>query len=165
MKCRRFGSRLRRASRKRCAASFHHPICPVAFMLSLSLLAVVAPRTLTWPDYVTLAAYFAVSLAIGWWWRRKKQSSGQFFLGDGRLPWWAAAISFMATATSSLSFMALPARTYAADWLSFGSAPAQVGAGILVGIVFAGVLRRLNLTTVFGYLEQRFDRRVRLLGA
>ena len=112
-----------------------------------------------------LALYFAASLSIGWWWRRKKQSSGQFFLGDNRLPWWAAAISFMATATSSISFMALPARSFSTDWLSFGSAPAQAFAGMVVGIVFVGVLRRLNLTTIFNYLEQRFDRRVRLLGA
>lgn len=128
-------------------------------------LAAISARTLTWPDYAALAAYFAASLAIGWWWRRKKQSSGEFFLGDRRLPWWAAAISFMATATSSISFMALPARTFGSDWLSFGSAPAQAGAGVLVGLVFVGLLRRLNLTTIFDYLEQRFDRRVRLLGA
>ncbi len=134
-------------------------------MLSPHLLAAVAPRTLAWPDYLALTAYFALSLAIGWWWRRKKQSSGQFFLGDGRLPWWAAALSFMATATSSISFMALPARSFATDWLAFGSAPAQAFAGMAVGVFFVGVLRRLDLTTIFGYLEQRFDRRVRLLGA
>ncbi len=79
------------------------------------IFAAVPARTLTWPDYVALTAYFALSLAIGWWCSRKKQSSsGGFFLGNGRIPWWAAAISFMATATSSISFMALPARTYAA---------------------------------------------------
>lgn len=121
---------------------------------------------MTWPDYVALAAYFAVSLAIGWWCaRKKKATSGGFFLGNGRIPWWAAAISFMATATSSVSFMSLPARTYTADWLAFGSAPAQVLAGIFVGVVFVSVLRRLELTTIFGYLERRFDRRVQLLGA
>ena len=128
--------------------------------------AAAAPRRMTWPDYVALAAYFALSLAIGWWCaKRKKATSGGFFLGSGRIPWWAAAISFMATATSSISFMSLPARTYTSDWLAFGSAPAQVLAGIFVGIVFVGVLRRLELTTIFGYLERRFDRRVQLLGA
>ncbi|MSU24067.1 MAG: hypothetical protein EXS32_09640 [Opitutus sp.] len=134
-------------------------------LLATPLVAVVSPRTLTWPDYAMLAVYFTATLAIGWWWRRKKQSSGEFILGDRRLPWWAAAISFMATATSSISFMALPARSFGADWLSFGSAPAQAFAGVLVGVVFVGALRRLNLITIFGYLEQRFDSRVRLVGA
>jgi len=35
--------------------------------------------------------------------------------------------------------------------MSFGAAPAQAAAGLFVGFVFAGLLRRLNLTTVFGY--------------
>ncbi len=134
-------------------------------LLVTPVYAVVAPRTLTWPDYAMLAVYFTATLAIGWWWRRKKQSSGEFILGDRRLPWWAAAISFMATATSSISFMALPARSFATDWLSFGSAPAQAFAGVAVGIIFVGALRRLNFVTIFGYLEQRFDSRVRLVGA
>jgi SSS family transporter len=135
------------------------PLLPAA-------LAIVTPRTLSWPDYVSLALYFSVNLAIGWWCaRRKRRSSGEFFLSDRRIPWWAAALSFMATATSSISFMALPARSYSTDWLSFGSAPAQTLAGVVVGIVFVGVLRRLELTTIFNYLEQRFDRRVRWLGA
>lgn len=133
-------------------------------MLSFPL-AVITPRTLSWPDYVTLAIYFAANLGIGWWCaQRKRQSSGEFFLSDRRIPWWAAAISFMATATSSISFMGLPARSYSTDWLSFGSAPAQAFAGMFVGFVFVSILRRLELTTIFGYLDRRFDRRVRLLG-
>ncbi len=34
-----------------------------------------------------------------------------------------------------------------------------------MGLVFVGLLRRLNLTTIFDYLERRFSRKVRLLGA
>ncbi len=125
-----------------------------------------ATRTLTWPDYLLLGIYFAINLGMGWWCsRRKQRTSGDFFLGGRRVAWWAAAISFFATATSSISFMALPARTFTADWLSFGSGPAQAFAGVLVGLVFIEFLRRLKLTTIFGYLETRFDRRVRVLGA
>jgi len=79
--------------------------------------------------------------------------------------WWALALSMFATGTSSISFMALPAKTYQTNWLSFGSAPAQAFAGVVVGLVFVRLLRKLKLTTVFGYLDQRFDHRVRLLGA
>ncbi len=129
------------------------------------LLAAFVPRTLAWQDYLLITAYFAINLGIGWWCARRKQnSSGEFFLGGNRVAWWAMSISFFATSTSSISFMALPARTYGSDWRSFGSAPAQAFAGVLVGLVFVNLLRRLNLTTIFGYLERRFDRRVRLLG-
>lgn len=128
--------------------------------------ALISPRTLSIADYIALATYFALNIGIGWWCaRRKKASSNDFFLGGGRITWWAAAISFFATATSSITFMAVPAKTYSTDWLSFGSAPAQALAGILMGFCFAGLFRKLNLTTVYGYLEKRFDKRVRLAGA
>jgi SSS family solute:Na+ symporter len=130
------------------------------------MLAAIEPRTLGASDYLALTLYFAVNLGIGWWCaRRKRASSGDYFLGGGRITWWAAAISFFATATSSISFMALPAKTYSTDWGVFLSAPAQALAGCVVGLVFVSLLRRLGLVSIFAYLEQRFDRRVQLTGA
>jgi SSS family transporter len=125
----------------------------------------LSARTLTWPDYATLAVYFAASLGIGWWCARRRRSGRDFFLAGRNVAWWAAAISFFATGASSISFMALPAKTFQSDWMYFGSGPAQSLAGVVIGLVFVGVLRRLNLTTIFDYLERRFNRTVRWLGA
>jgi SSS family solute:Na+ symporter len=124
-----------------------------------------AARTLVFADYVALAVFFALNLGIGWWCARKRRSGGDFFLGNNRIVWWAAGISFFATGASSISFMALPAKTFQTDWLVFGSGPAQSLAGVLVGLVFVSLLRRLRLVTIFDYLERRFSRPVRLLGA
>lgn len=127
---------------------------------------VFAPRSLTGADYVCLALYFAVNLGIGYWCRRRSRlSATSYFLGSGRVVWWAAAVSFFATSVSSISFMALPAKSFQGDWLAVGSAPAQSLAGMVTGFVFVGIFRRLNMTTVFDYLERRFDRRVRYIGA
>ncbi len=124
------------------------------------------PHSLTVPDYLALAVYFAINLGIGWWCRkRSRRTSTSFFLGNGRVAWWAAAVSFFATSVSSISFMALPAKSFQGDWLAVGSAPAQSLAGMVTGFVFVGIFRRLNMTTVFDYLERRFDRRVRYFGA
>lgn len=129
-------------------------------------LAAIEPRTLGGLDYLALVFYFAINLGIGWWFaRRKSRNSGDYFLGGGRVAWWAAAVSFFATATSSISFMALPAKTYTTDWGVFLSAPAQAIGGCVVGLVFVSLLRRLGLVSIFAYLEQRFDRRVQLIGA
>ena len=129
-------------------------------------LGALTPRWLSPLDYAVIAIYFAVNLGIGWWCSRRKQdTSKDFFLGGGRMAWWATAISYFATTTSSISYMALPAATFAGDWAVFGSSPAQSFAGIVIGFAFVRLLRQLNLTTVFGYIDQRFDRRVRLLGA
>lgn len=127
--------------------------------------ALPATRTLALADYLALAAFFALNLGIGWWCARRRQSGGDFFLGGNRVVWWAAGISFFATGASSISFMALPAKTFQTDWLVFGSGPSQSLAGVVVGLVFVGLLRRLRLITIFDYLERRFSRPVRLLGA
>jgi len=135
-------------------------------MLSPPLFAAIPPRSLAWPDYLALLFYFSLNLAIGRWSARRRQTgANDFFLGGGRVVWWAASISFFATGVSSVSFMALPAYTYANSWIAIGAGPAQALAGVVVGIVFVGLLRRLDSPTLFGYLERRFDRRVRLLGA
>lgn len=131
-----------------------------------ALSATFTPRALNGADYICLVLYFAINLAIGWWCRkRSRRSATSFFLGSGRVVWWAAAVSFFATSVSSISFMALPAKSFQGDWMAVGSAPAQSLAGMVTGFVFVGVFRRLNMTTVFDYLERRFDRRVRYFGA
>lgn len=127
--------------------------------------AALPVRTLAASDYMALAVYFALNLFIGWWCARKRRSGGDFFLGGRRIVWWAAGISFFATGASSISFMALPAKTFQTDWLVFGSGPAQSLAGVVTGLVFVGLLRRLSMVTIFDYLERRFSRSVRLLGA
>ncbi len=120
---------------------------------------------LTFLDYAMLVAYFALNLAIGFWCGRRKADSDHFFRGGGHIQWWALAISYMATAVSSMSFMLLPSDAYANDWRMIGVPIFQAGAVVVAGFLFIGMFRRLNITTVFEYLEQRFGRVVRLLGA
>lgn len=127
--------------------------------------ATLPVRTLAAVDYLALVVFFGANLGIGWRCARRRKSGGDFFLANHNVAWWAAGISFFATGASSISFMALPAKTFQTDWLVFGSGPAQSLAGLVVGLVFVGLLRRLRLVTIFDYLERRFSRPVRLLGA
>ena len=122
-------------------------------------------RGLTFLDYVMLAGYFGVNLGIGFLCARRKASSDDFFRGGGRIQWWALGISYMATAMSSISFMAYPAMGYASNWLLIGVPVFQSAAVVVAALLFIRMFRRLNITTVFEYLEQRFGRAIRLLGA
>ena len=134
--------------------------------LSLRVESVVHPkRGLAFLDYIMLAGYFALNLVIGFLCAKRKADSDHFFRGGGRIQWWALGISYMATGLSSISFMAYPATAYGANWLMIGVPVFQSAAVVVAGLLFIGMFRRLNITTVFEYLEQRFDRGVRLLGA
>ncbi len=127
--------------------------------------AALAARTLGWPDYLVLAAYFGLTLLIGLHGARAKQSTHAYFRANNSVVWWVAGISFYATGASSISFMAIPATTYAGNWLAFGSAIAGIAANLIVAFVFVSLLWRLNITTIFEYLDQRFGRSVRIMGA
>jgi solute:Na+ symporter, SSS family len=125
----------------------------------------VPKRHLGFLDYFTLTCYFAANLGIGFWWARRRRDSDDFLRGGGRVQWWAAGLSYMVTGMSSQSLMLLPVAAFTGSWLLLGVAVFQTASALVVAIVFIPLLRRLNLTTVFEYLERRFGRAVRLLGA
>lgn len=122
-------------------------------------------RGLAWLDYAMLGGYFALNLLIGFVCAKRRADTDHFFRGSGRIQWWALGISYMATALSSISFMAYPATAYASDWLLIGVPLFQSAAVVAAGFLFIGLFRRLNVTTVFEYLEARFGRAIRLLAA
>jgi len=116
-------------------------------------------------EYVILGIYLAILLGIGIFFLRKERSSEEFFLGGRRVPWWAVGISIYGTSTSAISFMAIPAMTYATDWLYIGGPLATIISTIIVGYVFVPLLRSLSFTTIYEYIQQRFNTTVRLAGS
>jgi len=129
-------------------------------------LLLATTNMLAWPDYVLIACFLGVNVGIGWWVHRRKRGTGaDYFLGGGRVPPWAAGISWYGTQISSVSFMALPAYAYAKNWLPMMVGPIFTLSGIILAVCFVGIIRRLNTSTIFAYLERRFDRNVRLVFA
>ncbi|MGL5272365.1 MAG: sodium:solute symporter family transporter, partial [Phocaeicola sp.] len=115
-----------------------------------------------WLNYGVLILYMILMLCIGFYFSRRAGTSDQFFKGGGKIPWWAAGISIFATTLSAITFMALPAKAYTTNWLYF---PMSFSILIMAPIVIKWYLpffRRLNLTTAYEYLEQRFNLTVRL---
>ncbi|HEX6558955.1 MAG TPA: sodium:solute symporter, partial [Longimicrobiales bacterium] len=79
-----------------------------------------------------------------------------YFLADRSIPWWAVCFSVVATETSALTFISVPATAYNSDlWM------VQLTIGYLIGrIMIAAVLLpgyfRGELTTAYALLEKRF---------
>jgi len=128
--------------------------------------AALSVNVLSWPDYLLIAVYIALNLGVGWWVQaRSKVTGAEYFLGGGRVPTWASAVSWYGTSVSSVSFMALPAYAYAKNWLPMLVGPMASLAGIVVALYFVGLIRRLKTPTVYAYLEKRFNREVRMIVA
>jgi len=122
-------------------------------------------RTLHPVDYVVILIYLGFLLGIGVYFANKEKTTGDFFLGGRKIPWWVVGISLYATGTSAISFMAIPTKTWTTSTL-YG-VEGLVG---LLGMVASAylvipIVRRLNITSTYEYLERRYNRYMRMWGS
>jgi len=124
-----------------------------------------SPESLHWLDYTAIGLYLVVMLGIGAYFSRGERSSADFFLGGRRIPWWAAGISLYATGTSTFSFMAIPTKTYVTNQVyGLGSLWSPVF-WLPAAFIVIPLIRSLDLTSTYEYLERRFSLSVSLLGS
>ena len=124
-------------------------------------------RSLDWLDWSIIAGYLFAMLGIGLYFYRlaKRGPSSEFFLGSRTIPFWAAGISMFAGSISSISYLAIPAKAFETNWEYIMSKITTVFALMLVAIFVVPLFRRLNLVSVFNYLEMRFHPVIRMLSS
>jgi solute:Na+ symporter, SSS family len=123
-------------------------------------------RRLSYLDYGAIAVYFALFAAVGALFARKQTSSDNFALGGRSVKWWLAGISLYATGTSAISYMAIPAQTFSTN-IIWWVLPVPLAALALLPQAYLVVplIRRLNVTSTYEYLERRFNPALRLLAS
>jgi SSS family transporter len=132
-----------------------------------SLQLVTGKRLLKWVDWIVIIGYLAGMLGIGWYFyaREKRNSTADFFVGGRKIPFWAAGISLYAANTSSISYIAIPAKAFETNWQYMTNNLIAAVALVFVAIAIVPLLRRLNLMSVFHYLEIRFHPAIRMLAS
>ncbi|QWP77932.1 sodium/solute symporter [Lysobacter sp. K5869] len=122
---------------------------------------------LHWLDWVVIVVYLAGMIGIGLYFylREKRGNTASFFVGGRSIPFWAAGISLYAANTSSISFIAIPAKAFETNWQYMANNIIAVGGLIFVAIWVVPLLRRLDLMSVFSYLETRFHPSIRMLAS
>lgn len=118
-----------------------------------------------WLNYLVLVIYFIGMLLLGFFFMKRENSTEDFFKAGGRIPWWAAGISIFATTLSAITFIAIPAKSYADDWRMFIFNMAIILIAPVVIRFFLPFFRRFNFDTAYHYLEVRFNRAVRWLAS
>lgn len=116
-------------------------------------------------NYTVLVAYLGANILIGVYFARRQKSTNDFFRCGQRIPWWAAGITIYGTQLSSITFMAIPAKTYSTDWLFILNNAAIPLVAPIVIFWYLPFFRRLNVTTAYEYLEKRFNLAARLFGS
>jgi Na+/proline symporter len=104
--------------------------------------------------------YFALLLAVAWYTGRKS-SNQSFFIGSKSSPWYLVAFGMIGASVSGVTFISIPGAVGNAASPNFAFSYMQMAMGYVLGyVVIALVLMplyyRLNLTSIYTYLEQRF---------
>jgi solute:Na+ symporter, SSS family len=107
-------------------------------------------------DIVVLVAYLGGVVALGSWMGRSQRSARDYFLAGHNVPWWAIMLSVVATETSALTFISIPATAYTGSFWMLQLAAGYIIGRILVAYVLLPGYFRGELTTAYALLEERF---------
>jgi solute:Na+ symporter, SSS family len=121
--------------------------------------------TLTWLDYTVIAGYLVAITAFGSWFARFQKTTRDYFLNDRSVPWWAICFTIVATETSTLSFIGVPAQAYAGNMTFLQLALGYIIGRVLVSVLFIPAYFRGELYTSYELLQRRFGPGVKNVAA
>ncbi|HOH50592.1 MAG TPA: sodium/solute symporter [Candidatus Hydrogenedentes bacterium] len=116
-------------------------------------------------DFTVLFLYLAAMLGVGVFFSFRNRTADDFFRGGRRVPWFVAGLSIFATMLSSITFMAIPAKSYATDWVYFLVNMTIVAVAPFVVWLFLPFFRKVDAASAYEYLERRFNRFARLFAS
>jgi Na+/proline symporter len=109
-------------------------------------------------------AYFLLLLTVAWY-SSKGANNDSFFNGNKKSNWMLVAFGMIGTSLSGVTFVSVPGGVGSSNFYYF-----QIVLGYLLGyIVVAFVLMplyyKMNLTSIYTYLEERFGITAHKVGA
>jgi SSS family transporter len=120
---------------------------------------------LTWIDYLVIGGYLLAITAFGSYFARFQKTTRDYFLTGQSVPWWAICFTIVATETSTLTFISVPATAYAGDMTFLQLVLGYVIGRVLVSVIFIPAYFRGDLFTSYELLQRRFGPRVKNLSA
>ena len=116
-------------------------------------------------NWIVLTLYMVVLIGIGLHFSRKNKTAEDYFIAGKRVVWWAAGLSIFSTMLSAITYLSLPAKAYATNWTWFIFNMAIPIMAPIIIFCFLPFYRRLGITSIYEFLEMRFDSSLRKLGS
>ena len=106
------------------------------------------------------ALLFVISRLTG-----RSSSSSSFFSGDRKVPWPVVAYGMIGSSISGVSFISVPGNVWAQNFFYMPLVLGFVVGYIVIAKVFLPLYFRKGLTSIYGYLGERFGRRSHITGS
>jgi SSS family solute:Na+ symporter len=114
------------------------------------------PTYFTALDWFVLIVYFLGMMLVGLAFYKRSRNTEGFTTAGRSLPGWVCGLSILATYVSSISFLALPGKAYAANWNPFVFSLSLPIAAWLAVRFFMPYYRSTGDTSAYAHLERRF---------
>jgi len=114
-------------------------------------------------DWLVLLITISFIVIYGGWKTRKSKNLKEFLKGNNRSNWYTIGLSVMATQASAITFLSTPGQAFN-DGMGFIQFYFGLPiAMIIICMFFIPIYKKFKIYTAYEYLEQRFDRKTRIL--
>ena len=111
-----------------------------------------------WIILSTILAYFTLLLFISWFKSRKHTDNNAFFLAGRKSPWYVVAFGMIGASLSGVSFVSVPGLVRQIDMTYMQMVFGFFFGYIVVAQILLPLYYRLNLISIYSYLEKRIGR-------
>lgn len=104
-----------------------------------------------------IAAYFAVILVVSYMTtHRQPQDNKAFFVGGRQSPWYIVAIAMIGTSISGVTFISVPGMVAGTQFSYLQMVLGFVAGYFAIAYILLPLYYKLNLCSIYGYLDKRY---------
>ena len=113
---------------------------------------------------VTILAYFCILLVFSRF-KSRRATNSTFYRADRRSPWYMVAFGMIGASISGITFVSVPGMAVKTDMTYLQMCFGFIFGYLIVAFVLLPVYYRLNLTTIYTYLQTRLGQRAYKTGS
>ena len=95
----------------------------------------------------------------------RKSNNETFFTGNRKSPWFVVAYGMIGASLSGVTFMSVPGNVFTSQFTYFGIVLGYIIGYAVIAFVLLPLYYKLNLTSIYSYLEIRFGKHSEKTGA
>ncbi len=114
-------------------------------------------------DWAVIVLYLGAMIALGVWFGRDQHTTRDYFLGGRDIPWWGIGASIVATETSALTIIGVPAIAYGGNIMFLQMIVGYVIARVIFAFVLVPHYMKGEIYSPYQLLEQHLGRGARRL--
>ncbi|NGM72439.1 sodium:solute symporter [Sphingobacterium sp. SGL-16] len=103
-----------------------------------------------------LVIYFGVLLAVSYFTSKGSADNSTFFVANRNSKWYMVAFGMIGTALSGVTFISVPGAVGASNFSYFQFVLGNAVGFVIIAYVLLPLYYRMNLTSIYTYLEERF---------